>query len=1056
MDKPKRIAFFLVMALVCLFFVAGDCQDSTSTAGMQQTDNAGFLGMSEKIIGPIIAGLFLILSVAIVYILVQRRQLRQKDRELDQKDVDLELGKRKIDIEIQDRVEKREKEIEAKQTEVKRFTTFEQKYLNYLVQHHQWLKLQGLKTKEPVSVELKQVYVPLKAYRPGDRLPQFVGEEEIGPGIELIDDDKTVPKSRRAEYRRAERGRLDIAAVLREKTRIAIVGGPGCGKTTFLSYLALAHASGRHKEWLGVDRRRIPICISCKELKPASLPSSDDLHKWCLPELLKNDTPGDFFKKNLDEGACVILMDGLDEVATLQDRLVVIKWIREMAEVFHKNQFIVTSRIMGYEGAPMEAGFTEYYASDFDDDDRRRFIHAWYETVETTLQGRSDVVVAKAKADADNLYDSILRNDRIKRLAGIPLLLSIIAIVHRYAGRLPENRVKLYEECVDLLLGGKDEFIKFPLQFNSARKLVVLKPLAHFMHSKPTRILERDNLINQISPDLARVAGEKVSVDEFIEEVRLRSGLLVERGQQQFSFSHLTFQEYLTALYLKDQANADEILISHKDDPWWRETILLYCGMAPDISRFISRLLECREDVLLSNLRLAGYCVGESLGVDPRIRAALSSRLFDYFWSIQFSDLTDEIILALKPLAAHDESIAAKFGGKAKNESNSVRECAAWAMGQVGGESVVEQLVGLLKDTDSSVRVGAALALGQVGGEAVVGPLVELLKVTDSDVPWHAGLALGQVGGEAVVGPLLGLLNDNDNSVRRRAVLALGQVGGEVVVGPLLAILKDTDSSVRGNAAEALGKVGDMSVVGPLVRLLKDTESYVRGCAALALGQVGGEAAVGPLVGLLKESEWHVRSRAAYALGQVGGETVVGPLVGLLKDTESYVRGCAALALGQVGDETVVGPLVGLLKDPDNSVRGRAAAALGQVGGQAVVGPLVGLLKDTASSVRGSAALALGQVGGEAVVGPLVGLLKDTDLYARGRAAEALSKIGSSKIVDELVDRIDAQDESGNYICFKSLFGSLKKQSLYIDQLPAEVIERNAFWKENLKRNPVC
>jgi len=73
-----------------------------------------------------------------------------------------------------------------------------------------------------------------------------------------------------------------------------------------------------------------------------------------------------------------------------------------------------------------------------------------------------------------------------------------------------------------------------------------------------------------------------------------------------------------------------------------------------------------------------------------------------------------------------------------------------------------------------------------------------------------------------------------------------------------------------------------------------------------------------------------------------------------------------------------------------------------------------------------------------------------------GRAAEALSKIGSSEIVDGLVDRIDARDESGSHIYFKSLFGSLKKQRLYSDQLPAEVIERNAFWKENLKKIPVC
>jgi len=32
----------------------------------------------------------------------------------------------------------------------------------------------------------------------------------------------------------------------------------------------------------------------------------------------------------------------------------------------------------------------------------------------------------------------------------------------------------------------------------------------------------------------------------------------------------------------------------------------------------------------------------------------------------------------------------------------------------------------------------------------------------------------------------------------------------------------------------------------------------------------------------------------------------------------------------------------------------------------------------------------------------------------------------------------------------------LTKEGLYIDELPAEVIERNQFWKENVKRDAPC
>ena len=1009
MASLKLIMIAFLVALIFMLVAGGECQDSTSIAGEKGAGDATFIGLPVPIAAAIIGFMALIFGQLMMYFLVYRRQLRQKDKEL-------ELAK-------QNRVIEREVVIEEQKSKASVTTTVEERYLDYLYQRNRWLNITGLKTKVPVSVDLKSVYVPLKIYKRSDRMWEY----EVEPRDESDVMEHGGDISRRMLTREVYAGkeRIGIETILKDKKYVVLLGGPGSGKTTFLRYLALSYAQRKQKEWLGIRDHKIPIFLSCRELDPDRLPLATQIHEWCLPDMAMADDAQDFLRKNLEAGTCLIILDGLSEVATLKGRLAVIKWIRELTGVFHKNQFIVTSRIMGYEPASMAAEFSEYFLCDFDDNDWQRFIHAWYETVETTLKGRSDVVLATAKRDAYELTRAIRNNDRIRRLTGIPLLLSIIAVVHRYDGRLPENSVKLYQDCVDLLLGGKDEAIGFPLQFDSARKLVVLKPLAYFMHSKPTRILDRDELVRQISPDLARAAGENVNADDFVEEVRMRSGLLVERGQGVLGFSHLTFQEYLTALYLKDQANTDDILISHKDDPWWRETILLYCGMVSDITPFISRLLECREDVLLSNLCLAGYCVGESLGVDPKIRGALSSRLFDYFWNVPFSDLTDEIMKALKSLAAHDGSIVAKFSDKAKDESVSVRGRAASALGQVGGEAAVGLLVGLLKDTDSSVRENAAAALGEVGGEAAVVPLVGLLKDADSSVRKSAAATLGHVGGEAVAAPLVGLLMDADSFVRQRAAEALGHVGGEAVVRPLVGLLKDTESSVRGNAAEALGRVATDTVVGLLMGLLKDTDSFVRG-------------------------------RAAWALGKVGGEAVVEQLLGLLKDPASEVRNCAADALGQIGGEAVVGPLLGLLKDKDSGVRGAAAMSLGGVGGEAAVEPLARLLKDTDIVVRIMAAWALGKVGGDAVVGPLVGFLKDTEVLVRGSAARALSKIGSSKIVDGLADRIDAQDESGLYICFTSLFGSLKKQKLYIDQLPAEVIERNAFWKENLKKNPVC
>ena len=63
--------------------------------------------------------------------------------------------------------------------------------------------------------------------------------------------------------------------------------------------------------------------------------------------------------------------------------------------------------------------------------------------------------------DAAREFSSITRaiedSDRIRPLAVNPLLLTVIAIVHWNRKRLPEQRIDLYDECVDVLLGQRKE-----------------------------------------------------------------------------------------------------------------------------------------------------------------------------------------------------------------------------------------------------------------------------------------------------------------------------------------------------------------------------------------------------------------------------------------------------------------------------------------------------------------------------------------------------------------------------------------------------------------------
>ncbi len=116
---------------------------------------------------------------------------------------------------------------------------------------------------------------------------------------------------------------------------------------------------------------------------------------------------------------------------------------------------------------------------------------------------------------------------------------------------------------------------------------------------------------------------------EFLESVRRYSSLLLERGEGQYGFIHLTFEEALAAYGLaaagqiEPQKSLDYIQ-KHLIDPAWRETILLSVGVRGLINRqplaageMVRAMLKmpCAGEHPGGNLLLAGACL-EDVGVD--------------------------------------------------------------------------------------------------------------------------------------------------------------------------------------------------------------------------------------------------------------------------------------------------------------------------------------------------------------------------------------------------------------------------------------------------------
>jgi predicted NACHT family NTPase len=83
--------------------------------------------------------------------------------------------------------------------------------------------------------------------------------------------------------------------------------------------------------------------------------------------------PDRYFLRQLAKGNCIVLLDGLDEVATETEFPAVVRAIESMAVKYAGNQFLLTSREAGWRGG-VGAHLSIFYVNDLTDHQIETFI----------------------------------------------------------------------------------------------------------------------------------------------------------------------------------------------------------------------------------------------------------------------------------------------------------------------------------------------------------------------------------------------------------------------------------------------------------------------------------------------------------------------------------------------------------------------------------------------------------------------------------------------------------------------------------------------------------
>ncbi len=534
------------------------------------------------------------------------------------------------------------------------------RYLQHVISRNRYLQLQGIRSGgRLVHIELDDIYICLRATQ-----QHLITAEE-----RWLDEEKTLAPREKARLAAeatltTETVTVSIKQSLSSHPRLVVLGDPGSGKSTLLRYLALSYArdltvGGRRVQaMLGSDEpSRLPILLPLRHIGRFLQARPDEgtegharLIEFLLDSLANEriELPEDFFDPWLTRGETVILLDGLDEVADPELRRRVSRLVESFTRTYDRCRYVVTSRIVGYTGpARLGESYAVTTVLDFSRDDIARFLGNWHRLITVAQMGECESADAHAAKQTRRLLHSIDHNPRIRDLAINPLLLTVIAMVHRDRVKLPDRRAELYAEAVDVLLGKWEEakgVQEMPVllndqPFDTGDKRLLLQDLALYLHERNQKQIKIEDLHDFLHARFTGLLRDaymvEQTVDRFITMIEERTGLLVARGEGVYAFSHLTFQEYLAALGVAARDDYVAYTLKRASDLWWREVILLEAGYLGTQSKektavLIRAIAERKQEPgPYHNLVLAAECLRDVGGnrVQGNLRQEVQQRL---------------------------------------------------------------------------------------------------------------------------------------------------------------------------------------------------------------------------------------------------------------------------------------------------------------------------------------------------------------------------------------------------------------------------------------------
>ena len=380
-----------------------------------------------------------------------------------------------------------------------------------------------------------------------------------------------------------------------------IVGDPGAGKSTLLRFLVLDLLS-RDPTWVPVAERwgqRLPVWlpfhfftqrVAGNTGSPASVSSA--LKAWL--EQHDADHVWPLVQKALDDQRLLLVVDGLDE------------WVDDQAgraavaalEVFATTRsipLVVSSRPYGLSRLTLSGDWNYQRIAPLTPEQQRTLVIHYFRAVLDPDANSSTASVVERSVD--DFLSQVRDASDLRAISGNPLFLVLLVGLHlSNSSSLPVERFQIYDEALKLLIADHPANRRAAASVTTPRQSAIQK----LSDRQKRALLGQVAFVNQIRGDVA-VIEETTLRRDFVEALCDRDflamaqsdavqaaedtldvaegelGILVRKGPTDLGFLHRVFQEQLTAEFITDRLepqDVNQLFADHVGDPRWREVLL--------------------------------------------------------------------------------------------------------------------------------------------------------------------------------------------------------------------------------------------------------------------------------------------------------------------------------------------------------------------------------------------------------------------------------------------------------------------------------------------------